>query len=313
MWGRECTPCCRFFRYFRSYSSRPLAVIATASSTSGSACVSELAQTFPDKVRIRGAFRSEEKAQVFRDRWAGDAEAVSGIDFRTPSTLRRAFEDAQMAMIVTPLDHANMDEDAKLSNNAIQAAVDAGVRYIVYVGSWTVKEPERLSILADRFKPTEDFLRSLPDTVSWTALRGGYFMQNFQMSVFPQVRAKMSLAGPPISMPAVDCRDIGRCAAALLACEGKGHEGRCYEMSGPEVITMEDVANMCSKVLGKEVLYTPVPVEKIPNMPPFLEQLLVYMVDSGASAVPLSTHVADLCGRARTLEEFVIENVEAMK
>jgi len=42
---------------------------------------------------------------------------------------------------------------------------------------------------------------------------------------------------------------------------GSGHEGKSYILTGPEAISMHDVAKAFSKVLGKEVKYVNVPAE----------------------------------------------------
>jgi uncharacterized protein YbjT (DUF2867 family) len=56
-----------------------------------------------------------------------------------------------------------------------------------------------------------------------------------------------------------DVRDIALAAAATLT--GVGHEGKAYELSGPESLTNSDTATILSTVLGKTVAYVPVPAE----------------------------------------------------
>lgn len=49
--------------------SKPLVTIITGNSNSGSACIKELFDRYADKVRVRGVFRSEEKAKPFKSNY----------------------------------------------------------------------------------------------------------------------------------------------------------------------------------------------------------------------------------------------------
>ena len=56
-----------------------------------------------------------------------------------------------------------------------------------------------------------------------------------------------------------DARDVAEAVATVLTSDG--HEGKSYLLTGPESISIQDVANTLSKVLGKEVKYVDVPPE----------------------------------------------------
>jgi uncharacterized protein YbjT (DUF2867 family) len=58
----------------------------------------------------------------------------------------------------------------------------------------------------------------------------------------------------------IDARDIGEVAAKVLTEEG--HEGEVYTLTGPAAISFYNVAQALSEVLGKEVSYVPIPLEK---------------------------------------------------
>lgn len=126
--------------------------IVTANSNSGSACIEELfaRKDYCDKVNVRGVFRSAEKAEPFAKKYP-TLEICTGVDASKPETLNKAFVGAEKAFIVTVHDYnRGFAEDAKLTKNMILAAVEAGVKYIVLVASWTVKDCVRLSGLAAR-------------------------------------------------------------------------------------------------------------------------------------------------------------------
>lgn len=158
---------------------KPLVAVITASSNSGSACVDELMSRYLDEVRVRAIFRTEEKATLFREKYA-NLEIVAGVDANELDTLNKAFEGVNSALIVTPHDPSKglseeaASNDALLTANMINAAVNNGVKYIVLVASFTTHEPEKMKIIASRFKPSEDLLVKLEEEkgIKWTVLRG---------------------------------------------------------------------------------------------------------------------------------------------
>ena len=127
--------------------------IVTANSNSGSACIEELftREDYLGKLKVRGVFRSAEKAEPFKEKYP-DLEIVVGVDASKPETLKEAFAGSEKALIITVHDYSRgFAEDAKLTNNMILAAVEAGVKYIVLVTSWTHKDPVNLSGLCARY------------------------------------------------------------------------------------------------------------------------------------------------------------------
>ena len=208
-----------------------------------------------------------------------------GIDASNTEMLRRELSGSTAAVLVTPLDHARgFALDADLSMNMVRAAVDVGVKRIVHIGSWTTREPARLPGLSQRFLPTEELLRSLPDSVEWTVLRGGYFNNNLA-AMFGQSVADgaETLKFPSVAMPSVDTRDIGEAAAALcLLPEGeaaKEHDAggrsimmpatgfaafksRFVECSGPQILKFGWVADKIAEGIGKPLRHEPMDVEQ---------------------------------------------------
>jgi uncharacterized protein YbjT (DUF2867 family) len=90
--------------------------------------------------------------------------------------------------------------------------------------------------------------------VPFTIIRPNYFFQNDALLKDPLTTAgiyPMPLGAVGIS--AVDIRDIAEAAAVALT--SAGHEGKTYNLNGPEVLSGPKVASIWSKLLGKEVRY----------------------------------------------------------
>jgi uncharacterized protein YbjT (DUF2867 family) len=114
---------------------------------------------------------------------------------------------------------------------------------------------------ADRFKDVPHFASkfalesALHDfNVPFTIIRPNYFNQNdlglkdplMQAGIYP-----MPLG--PVGVSAVDVRDIAE--ASAIALTTAGHNGKTYNLNGPEVISGGAAAAIWSKALGKEIKY----------------------------------------------------------
>ncbi len=94
----------------------------------------------------------------------------------------------------------------------------------------------------------------------WTVVRCAVFNQNFSES-FADAISSGYLAMPTgdILEPFVDAEDITE--VAFVALTETGHTGRIYELSGPRLLSLDQVAEELSKAIGREVQYHPVSVE----------------------------------------------------
>src|SRR5258708_35366714 len=74
-------------------------------------------------------------------------------------------------------------------------------------------------------------------------------------------------------LASIDVGDIAEIAAKVLT--GSGHEGKTYPLTGPQALTMTDVADKLSAATGKTIRYVNVPPEAArraqlrPGMPPY--------------------------------------------
>jgi uncharacterized protein YbjT (DUF2867 family) len=96
----------------------------------------------------------------------------------------------------------------------------------------------------------------------FTILQPNFFMQN-TFSFAPTIvkEGKFYGAAKNGKIAAVDIRDVASVAARTLT--DPGHEGKTYLITGPEAITLSDVAAKLSAALGKPVTYDNVPGEAL--------------------------------------------------
>jgi uncharacterized protein YbjT (DUF2867 family) len=223
-------------------------LITGATGNVGGAVLSNLGTT---DVNLRALAHDESKAQSLRDR---GVEAVVG-DFLEPETLVPALEGVSTVFLLTPIHPGQVSQ----ASNVIKAAKDSGndpriVRVSVHQASH--EAPTRNS---RQHAEIEDELTS--SGLPYTLLRPQSFMQNTLVAA--QTVASEGKIYQPFKdgkLGMIDAWDIGEVAAKVLTEEG--HEGKTYTLTGPAAISFHDVAEALSEVLGKEVSYINIPLEK---------------------------------------------------
>ena len=126
----------------------------------------------------------------------------------------------------------------------------------------------------------------------------------------PAVRAGGVVRFPEFEIPAVDPRDIGACAARVLAePDGTHHAGMVYEVSGPERLTTRGITEAIAAGIGRPLRHEPVQVEDAAAaLPPFLAELFRAM-GKDSSIIPSSDTVQRLTGRpGTTMEQWAREH-----
>lgn len=95
--------------------------------------------------------------------------------------------------------------------------------------------------------------------LEWTVVRASWFNQNFSEGAFIDM-----VLGGAITLPAgetpepfVDVDDIADVAVAALTEDG--HHGEIYEVTGPRLMTMADIAKDLSAATGREIAFVDVP------------------------------------------------------
>jgi uncharacterized protein YbjT (DUF2867 family) len=219
-------------------------LVTGASGWSGSAVIREFARR---KTPVRALVRSRARARDLET--LPDVELVEG-DMRRPETLEPVLRGVERALMISSSDPQMLETQCTF----IDAAKRAGVRHVV---KFSGKE-SGAGFDAKRFRFTrmheeiETYLER--SGLAWTHLRPSQFMQVYLREA-PSIVSKGALPLPlgDARLSPVDLEDIANVAFALLGEEG--HEGRIYEMTGPEALTMAEIAERISDAVGKTVRY----------------------------------------------------------
>ena len=95
--------------------------------------------------------------------------------------------------------------------------------------------------------------------IPWTIVRASWFFQNFSEGAFvSMVKAgAITLPAGDTLEPFVDVDDLAELVA--LALTEPGHAGELYEVTGPRLMTFEDVADEITRAVGRQVSFHSVP------------------------------------------------------
>lgn len=221
-------------------------LVTGATGTVGSRVVRELQQR---GASVRALVRDTEKAaQLLGD----GVELVTG-DFGDVASVRRAVTGVSGVFLAC----ANGPRQVEYETNVVDAAALAGVRRIVKLSAHGAEVGSQVAFW-DWHAHIEAHLQA--SGVPAVMLRPTFHMTNLLGSA-EQVRQADSLFAPAggAKVAMIDPRDVA--AAAAVALTEDGHDGKTYELTGPEAITFEQVAEELSGVAGRRIRYVAVPDE----------------------------------------------------
>jgi uncharacterized protein YbjT (DUF2867 family) len=174
--------------------------------------------------------------------------AVARADFADRDTVREALSGIRTVLMVSASETLDRVDQHRAF---IDAAASAGVEHLVYV-SFCNAAPDATFTLARDHWATEQHIRSTG--MSFTFLR-----DNLYADFFPaMVGADGVIRGPAGNgrVAAVAQDDIADAATAILT-DSSGHAGRTYDLTGPEALTLHEVAEILSDATGRAVTYHP--------------------------------------------------------
>jgi len=226
-----------------------IAVVGATGNT-GRAVVKELVKLGQKPVCI---VRNPDKAREVLG--TGVSAVVAELTDR--AALEKALQGVTSVFVVT----GHNPQMAEQQNNVLDAALNAGAKYLVRVsGGRAVVGPDAESVVGRGHHAIEERLRS--SAIGWVILRPGLFMQNtFAQAALIKNDSKMVLPTPkdlPIAF--IDVRDTGALGARILI-DPAPHAGKTYEFTGART-SYGEFAGVFSQVLGKPISYVEATLEQ---------------------------------------------------
>jgi len=220
-------------------------LITGASGTVGRTVLVEVAR---GGEKHRAMYRSKQEAA----KAPAGTEAVIA-DFSDKASLRPALRGVESVYLVC----SPIPELVQLEGNAVEACEEAGVRRIVLnsalgAGDYGKSFPSWHRKVEDKLKAAK---------MAHCILRPNSFLQNVLTYYAPSIRSQGAFYGAMgnARISYLDVRDIAAVAAEAL--RSSEHDGKTYELNGPEALTCAEVAERISRHAGIRAQYVDIPAE----------------------------------------------------
>ena len=159
--------------------------------------------------------------------------------------MRRALDGSDTLLLVSASEAL---ERVGLHTRAVDAAVAAGVQRIVYVSFLACSADATFTFARDHWH-TEEHVRA-------SGVRHTFLRDSLYLDYFPIFAGGDGVIRGPAGdgrVAAVARDDIADVVVAVLL--GDGHDGRTYDLTGPEAFTMHQAAEALSRASGRTVTY----------------------------------------------------------
>jgi len=168
---------------------------------------------------------------------------VVQASYADQDAVRRALTGVDVALMVS----GSESEDRLAEHRSfVDAAAEAGVRHLVYTSFYGAAADATFTLARDHHHTEQHIERS---GMSWTFLR-----DNLYLDFFPMLAGEDGVLRGPADdgrVAAVAQDDIAAVATAVLL-GPTSHEGRTYDLTGPEAITLSEAAGTMSRILGRD-------------------------------------------------------------
>ena len=231
------------------------------------------------------------------------------FDYENPATYAPALAGVDRVYAISvPTDSGVMD-----IHGLIPSLQQADLQHLVLVtGMPVIRSNGRLRHWEEVETPVID------SGIPYTLLRPGWFMQLFLegfLFTMLQQQRRLCWTSGDVQICPIDARDSAAVAAVVLT--QPGHAGQAYTLTGGEVLTLRDIAELLTQATGQPIPYANATVEELVR---FIEEVggfpgpkkgihsIFSTAERGvfAETTPI---VAQLTGRApRTFAQFAREH-----
>ncbi|OLR93296.1 SDR family oxidoreductase [Actinokineospora bangkokensis] len=254
------------------------------------------------RVARRLAQRGVAQRLVVRDRSRAprlDLAEVVEASYADFDAVRGGLEGAGTVLMVSASEAPDRVEQHRIF---VDAAVRAGVRHIVYI-SFYGAAPDATFTLARDHWGTEQHIRD--SGVGFTFLR-----DNLYADFTPQLVGEDGVIRGPAGSgrAAVVAQDDIADAAVVVLGDPAAHEGATYSLTGPESLSLTDLAATITSATGRPASYSPETVEEAYasragyGAPDWQLDAWVstYTAIAAGELAGVTSHVSDLTGRPAT-------------
>src|ERR1700730_15209400 len=176
-------------------------------------------------------------------------------DSNQPESLAEAYAGLDRLLIIPTLEPG---KPAAQNVAAIDAAVKAGVKHIVFTSAAGTRQEEEPALGASYWRGEQRLVATAP---SWPILRMNYYAEAFVQ----QAKASLDkgvLTGLAENRVAFVARgDVAAAAAGILI--GDGHAGAIYNATGPERLSGAERAALIAEITGRPLAFLAITEEQL--------------------------------------------------
>lgn len=250
-------------------------------------------------------------------------------DFDKPETLGEAVRGGEKMLLISG---TRVGARVVQHKAAIDAAAAEGVQHVAYTSFIGIDDPANPAEVRHDHIETEALIRA--SGMAWTMLRDAHYADAMiLMAGLGVMQSGQWVSNAGEGLEAMVWRDdcIASAAAVLL---GEGHEGKVYNITGPELQTFREVAAMMAEITGRPVAYVsttdeeqyamfdamgiprrPVDDQSVAGIPWNSDDMVTFgqAIREGFLQV-CSNDVERLTGRpARSVRQMIEDNVEMLR
>lgn len=196
---------------------------------------------------IAALVRDEAKAEDLKEKGI----SLKNGDYNNYESLLEAFKGVDKLLLISSSDVAHRGQQHE---NAVKAAIEAGVNHIIYTSFERKNDTETspIAMLAKSHIDTENQIKA--SGMTYTMLRNNLYLDALPMFFGEQV------ATTGIFLPAGDTKsafasrnDMAEATANILT--NSGHEDKEYSLSNTENISIQEIAQDLSEIMGTKINY----------------------------------------------------------
>ena len=219
-------------------------IISGASGNLGGLTVKELLARGVPPSRLILVSRTPEKESEYAKLGA----SVRFGDFTKPESLAAAYAGGTRMLLIS-VGGTKAEPATTLLKRAIDAAKAAGVKHIAYTSYVGISRGDVEGLAANHMQTENDLKAS---GVAWTMLRNSIYMDGLVGQAAGMVAAGKAVI-PPNESPIgyITRADCAAAAAAVLSTPG--HDNKAYDVTGPDLIGVREIAAAATAVTGKPI------------------------------------------------------------
>src|SRR5712664_513880 len=178
-------------------------------------------------------------------------------DYNRPERLAEAYAGLDRLLIITTVDPEPGKRGAQ-NVAAIDAAVKAGVKHIVFMSAVGTRQEEEPGRGASYWRGEQHLIATAP---AWTILRMNFYAESFVQHAQASLDQGV-LTGLAENRVAFVARgDVAAAAAGILI--GNGHAGAIYNATGPERLSGAERAALIAEITGRPLAFVVITEEQL--------------------------------------------------